>query len=227
MTEQIPPAQLRYILLGAAADAERRSRATLAAGARIASVAARPASTIWRSRLNAPVRERVDQTTRAWGRDGLLVAQQGRTRAAALTDVLARRLGDELAGSGLADEVVDWLLSSGAFDRVVTVVINHPATEALVANALDDPGLDRLIARVMDSRLVDEITARLLDSEEMQLMLDYITSSPELRAALARQTAGLAGDVAVGVRARTVVADDATERFARRLLGRRRRPASE
>jgi len=81
-----------------------------------------------------------------------------------------------------------------------------------------------LIARVMDSRMIDELTARLLESEELRLILDYVTRSPELRAALAHQTAGIAEDVAVSVRSHTVVADDAAERFARALFRRRRRP---
>jgi hypothetical protein len=92
---------------------------------------------------------------------------------------------------------------------------------------LDDPALDRLIARVMESRMVDDITTRLLASEEMQQVLEYVTSSPELRAVLRRQTVGLADDVAVGVRSRTVVADDVAERFALGLLKRRRPQASE
>jgi hypothetical protein len=52
----------------------------------------------------------------------------------------------------------------------------------------------------MDSRMIEDLTTRVLESDEMQLVLDYVTRSPELRAALAHQTAGLAGDVAVGVR---------------------------
>jgi hypothetical protein len=76
----------------------------------------------------------------------------------------------------------------------------------------------------MDSRLVDGVTAQLLASEEMQAILDYVTRSPELRAALAHQTAGMAEDVAIGVRSRTYNADAAAERFARRLLKRRSKP---
>jgi hypothetical protein len=153
------------------------------------------------------VRSRIDGVSLALEREG--------------RDLIARA-GEEL--SGVADEVVERLLSSGAFDRIVTVVINHPATEALVITVVDEPALERIVSRVMESRLVDGITARLLASEEMELVLDYITRSPELRAALAHQTAGLAEDVAVGVRSRTFNADAATERFASRLLKRRRKP---
>jgi len=227
MPDATERAVLPYVLLGAAADAERRSRAALSAGARAVSVAAWPAAMAWRSPLGAPLRRRAGEASTAFGDEGRELVRRGSTQVRATGARLMRRLGEELVYSGLADELVDRLLSSGAFDRVVTVVINHPATEALVASALDDPGLDRLIARVMDSRLIDELTARLLESDEMRLVLDYVTRSPELRAALAHQTAGLADDVAAGMRTRTAVADVAAENFARRLIGRRHRPAIE
>jgi len=195
--------------------------------AHVATVAAWPAEQVWRSPLGAPLRRRAVDASATFEADGRELVREVRIRTRLAGTTLVRRLGEQLVASGLADEVVDRLLSSGAFDRVVTVVINHPATEALVASALDDPGLDRLIARVMDSRLIDELTARLLASEEMRLVLDYVTRSPELRAALAHQTAGLADDVAAGVRSRTAVADVAAENFARRLIGRRHRPQIE
>lgn len=174
---------------------------------RVAGVAAWPAARVWRSPLARPVRNRVDDASLALEREGRELI--GRANAQA---------------SVLADEVVDRLLSSGSFDRIVTIVINHPATEALVVTVVDEPALERLVTRVMESRLVDGITAQLLASDEMQAVLDYITRSPELRAALKHQTAGMAEDVAIGVRTRTFNADAATERFAGRLMKRRRKP---
>ncbi len=210
------------MLLGAVAAGERRSRELLAAGARAASIAAWPARLGWRSPLAAPVRGRARALTDGLARDGHEVATSVRTR----TEALLRELADQIANSGAADELVERLLSSGAFDNVGTVVIDHPATEAAIASALDAPGMERLIARVMDSHMVDEVVARLLESDEMPLILDYVTRSPELRAALAHQTAGLAGEVAVGMRTRTVAADDTAERLARSLFRRRRRTTS-
>ena len=188
-------------------------------GARAASVATWPARRTWRSPLAAPVRTRAEAVSDGLARDGHELADRVRAR----TETIVRELAEQIANSGAADELVERLLSSGAFDNVVTVVVDHPATEAAIANALDAPGMERLIARVMDSRMVDEIVARLLESDEMRLILDYVTRSPELRAALAHQTAGLAGDMAVGVRTRTVAADETAERVARRLLRRGRR----
>jgi hypothetical protein len=210
------------VLLGTVAVGERRSRELLSLGARAASIAAWPAAQGWRSPLAAPLRTRTGALTDGLAREGEELAAGVRSRV----EALMRELADQIANSGAADELVERVLSSGAFDNVVTVVIDHPATEAAIASALDAPGMERLIARVMDSRMVDDVVERLLESDEMRLILDYVTRSPELRAALAHQTAGLAGDVAVGVRSRTVAADDATERVARSLFRRRQRTPS-
>ena len=219
-----PPVQreaLPYVVVGAVAAGERSSRAIASAGVRAAGVAMWPAGVWWRSPLGAPVRNRVAAASDALERSGRELVARTSDQARVSGSRELKRLGDQLNESGLTDEIIDKLLSSGAFDRIVAVVINHPATEALVVNVVDEPALERLVSRVMDSRLVDGITAQLLASEEMQAILDYVTRSPELRAALAHQTAGMAEDVAIGVRSRTYNADAAAERFARRLLKRR------
>ena len=222
MSDQSP--SLRFVALGLAAASERRTRAVVSVGVRAAGVAAWPATQVWRSPLTAPIRGRAASAADGLARDGQDLAARSRTGARDAGAQAIRRLEAELERSGAIDEILDRVLSSGAFDRIIAVVVNHPATEALVANVLDEPGMDRLITRVMESRLVDDITAQLLASDELQLVLEYITRSPELRAALAHQTAGLADDVAVGVRSRTYVADETAERFARALFRRRRRP---
>jgi hypothetical protein len=79
--------------------------------------------------------------------------------------------------------------------------------------------------RLLRSKTLEEVTTRVLESEEMRLVLQHITHSPELRAALADQSAGLAGDMADGMRSRTEVADATAERFARSLI--RRRPRAD
>jgi Flp pilus assembly protein TadB len=205
-------------VVGAVVAGERGSRAIASVGVAAAGVALKPAGLWWRSPLGAPVRNRVAAASDALERSGRELVARTSDQARVSGSRELKRLGDQLSESGLADEIIDKLLSSGAFDRIVTVVINHPATEALVVNVVDEPALERLVSRVMESRLVDGVTA------QMQAILDYITRSPELRAALAHQTAGMAEDVAIGVRSRTYNADATAERFARRLLKRRSKP---
>jgi hypothetical protein len=61
-------------------------------------------------------------------------------------------------------------------------------------------------------------------SEEMQRVIAHIASSPELRAAIAEQSSGLADEMVEGVRRRTVSLDDVAERTVRGWL-RRPRPS--
>jgi hypothetical protein len=57
----------------------------------------------------------------------------------------------------------------------------------------------------------------------MRRVLGFVMSSPELRAALAQQSAGLATDLASGVRVRTSMGDDRAERLVRAILRRPRK----
>ncbi len=120
-------------------------------------------------------------------------------------------------------ELTDAVLSSDKPKQLLAAVVNSPATDELLQEALDSAALDRLAGLVLDSAFAENLTARLVASDEMNLILEYVTSSPELRAALSRQTAGLAGDMADGVRARTAAGDATTERLALHFM-RRLRP---
>lgn len=208
-------------MLGVVAAGEERSRGALSLGARTAWIATRPAARVWRSPIASPVRRRTDRVAASLERDGRQFAEQADARTRAVSNAIAG-LADQFFAAGIADAIVDRLLTTGALDRMITVVINHPSTDDLVVNALDDPGTERLIARVMDSRMLDELVTRLLESNEFQQILERVTRSPELRSALAHQTAGMAGDVADGMRSKTVGADLAVERFARALVRRGR-----
>jgi hypothetical protein len=219
--DRVQEPSFRYVVLGVVAVGEERSRSALSVGAKAAHLATRPAARVWRSPIAAPVRNRTAGVTSSLERDGRRFAEGADARSRAVANAAADVV-DQLFASGIADAIVDRLLATGALDRMITVVINHPATDELVTNTLDEPGLERLIDRVMDSRMLDELVARLLQSHEFQQILERVTRSPELRSALAHQTAGMAGDVADGVRSKTVVADLAVERFARSIVRRGR-----
>lgn len=145
---------------------------------------------------------------------------RARARAAELSAAATRD------GRDLVDRTGAWAraTSSDLFRQLISAILSNPATETLLDEALADPAVERLATRVLDSALVDHLTKRLLDSDEMQLVLEHVTRSPELRAAVSRQTAGLAEDVAGGVRSRTAVADMASERMAQQFIRRLRGP---
>jgi len=118
--------------------------------------------------------------------------RRARAQTAQLTAALARDGHAVIDRAGVQARAT----AVEAARQFVAAILNDPATEALVEDALA--------------------------SNEMQLVLERVTGSPELRAALARQTAGLAGDVAAGVRSRTVSADARSERVAQQVMRRLR-----
>jgi hypothetical protein len=211
---------LAYLLVGVATAAERRVVAAVETGAHITAAVAAPAVAAFEATpLAAPVRRRANAVTDPLVADGRSITELARRAA---ENAVGRVTSDALDSRAL-DAAVDRVLSSGAARRVMTVVINHPATDELFAGFLNGSGVDRKAAQVMGSRLVDQMTSRLLESDEFRHVLRHVMTSPEVRIALSEQTAGLAQDVTVGVRARTVTADDTVEQAARSLLRRPRR----
>ncbi len=162
------------------------------------------------------------------------VLSSGAVRRVAMI-VINHPTTDELVADALngpaVDRTVERVMESRLVDeltaQLIGSVVNHPATERVISDVLDGPETDRLVARVMESRLVDELVTQLLQSDELRRLVAQISTSPEVRAALSQQTAGFAQDVTVGVRSRTVVADDAVEKTARSLLRRPRRVQPE
>ena len=131
--------------------------------------------------------------------------------AGPLTEHVARSLGEHRVIERIADELIANGTVTALFDQ---------ALQAGLAEQI----ADRLLAPdVLDSRLLLEITDRVMASAEMQHVIAHIASSPELRAAMAEQSAGLAEEMVAGVRQRTVSMDDVAERTVRGWL-RRPRP---
>jgi hypothetical protein len=164
-----------------------------------------PASRVWRSAAATPVRVRGQVAASSLARDGRQVVARARALVYEGGSPMVERLAARLAEEHVVERAVAELIARGTIARVAEQLV-----EAGVAG------------EVVDGRLVDQVTDQVLASEEMRRVLEYVTKSPELRAALAEQGAGLAEDMAVGVRARTSAADAAAERAVRSLIRRRR-----
>jgi hypothetical protein len=215
---------LAYLLIGVSSAAERRARAAVGTSAHITAALAAPAVAAFEATpLAAPVKRRAAAVTDPLIADGESIVALTRR---SVEEAVGQITSDALDSRAL-DAAVDRVLSSGAARRVVTLVINHPATDQLLVNTLDSPAGLRFAGRLMDSRFLDEIVSRLVESEELRRIVAHVSTSPEVRAALSQQTSGLAQDVTVGVRARTVTADDTVEQAARSLLRRPRRLQTE
>ena len=76
---------------------------------------------------------------------------------------------------------------------------------------------------VLESRLVDEITERVLHSPEMNRVVEYIATSPQVVEAVTQHTQTLAEEVVADMRRRSQAVDAVAERPVRGWL-RRPRP---
>jgi hypothetical protein len=82
-----------------------------------------------------------------------------------------------------------------------------------------------MLVRVLESRLVDELTERVLASPELERVVSYVATSPQVLDAVSSQTRSMADEMAANVRRRAESADDVVERTVRGWL-RRPRPQS-
>src|SRR3954451_15946880 len=143
-----------------------------------------------------------------------------RSRAVATPRAPAAPVGGALVLRGRREEVrVRVALERSVTDRAAAVAVDYDLLDRVLAS----PEVEAFIVRVMQSTLVDDLTDQVLASEELQRVVEHVAQSEEVRRALRAQSAGLADEVAGEMRTRSAAADDAAERFARRLL-RRRRP---
>ena len=108
--------------------------------------------------------------------------------------------------------IVDSALAGPLPEEIARSLVRHRVIERIVAELAATGELERLIEQSLGSRQTLELTDRVLASSEMQLVLQNIASSPELRRAVTRQSAGLAEDVVAGVRRSATRLD---ERIAR------------
>ena len=175
----------------------------------------------WRAELGTTVAELVDTVTGAMVEHAVIERVAAQLLEAGTLERVTEPIAARVVESPDLDRVVGRVLASPALDELIAKLLDSPSTDRIVAQMLASPGLERLVVKVMESRLVDDLTDQVLASEELQRVVSHIAQSPELRAAIAEQSVGLAGELADQVRARTVVADERAERAARRLLRRK------
>ena len=101
--------------------------------------------------------------------------------------------------------------------RSRALVVRHRVLERVVGELVASGELERLLSGALASPQTLELTDRVLASEETQHALRAVASSPEVRHAIARQTTGLADEVADSVREVVVRLDDRVEHAVSRL----------
>jgi hypothetical protein len=138
----------------------------------------------------------------------------------AVDRVIAGTLPDAIVRSLLEHRVVERLAAELAADIEVDVAINaaleHETTQRLVTAIIASPGLDRLLVQATD---------RALTGPELQRVIEHVAGSPEVRAALTRQSTTMAEEMAEGLRARAETLDDVAEQTVRGWFRRQPHPA--
>lgn len=189
---------------------------------------------------SAGLTERMGRAGAATGRLALrpflAVAQASRD---ALTDEVERAIdavlsgpAPEAVGRSLAEHrVVERVLDAALQARAEGAPIPGPQIdreqlEQLVRDALADPSVRRILVETVNSDLVTDVADEVVRSPAFQHMLTSVLTSPELRRALERQTAGFGNEVAAAGRRRSLQADDAIEAHVHGWIRRPRREAA-
>ncbi len=126
---------------------------------------------------------------------------------------------DEVLSAPEIARVIDHALAGSLPEEIARSVVRHRVVERVVEELAASGELERLVKAALVSPRTLELTDQMLGSDEMQHTLRHVASSPDLRAAIEAQTAGLAEDVIAAVRASAVRLDDGIER----VVGRRKR----
>jgi uncharacterized RDD family membrane protein YckC len=136
----------------------------------------------------------------------------------------ARILGRGARGAGqLAEAAGVDRVADAAVEEAIVRAVESEAVERAVARVLEGPALDEAVKRALESPAVEQAWQRVLASDEAQELVERIAEAPEIRAAIASQSAGLLEDIARQVRGVTRRLDDAVERVVRTVLFRKRR----
>jgi len=154
-------------------------------------------------RLAGP--SRVDRAARVLGADGRAASAQGRALVESAVDrTLAGPLPDQVAQKLIEHHVVERIAADVMkqidLDALVTEALSDEQTREQFERALANPALERLAVSAVQSQLTGEIVEKLL-------------ASPQVHAALARQTTSMADQVIGLVRDRLRQID---ERLLRR-----------
>jgi uncharacterized RDD family membrane protein YckC len=100
-------------------------------------------------------------------------------------------------------------------EEVARSAVRHRVIERVVAELAVSGALDRAVQEALESRHTVRLRNQVLESDQMRQVIRGVVESPEVRAALARQTTGLAEEVVGDLRARAVRLDDRLERRSR------------
>lgn len=163
---------------------------------------------------------------------GLVVRLPGMHRLANEGAYVRARLRSRLEGATLEllsapelERAVDRVIAGTLPDAIVRSLLAHHVVERLAEEVDLDAAVAAVIASPHMDRLLVQATDRALRGPELQRVIDHVVASPEVRAALTKQSTTMAEELAQGVRTRAETLDDVAERTVRGWL-RRPHPAA-
>ena len=124
---------------------------------------------------------------------------------------VARATGVDRALDEAVEEAIVRALNSEVIDRAIerAVALRAPTVE------LNAQEIAQLVKRGLDSEAGERIWAEVLASDQTQMLVERIAGAPEIRAAIATQSAGLITDIGVRLTRLTEALDDTMERVVR------------
>jgi uncharacterized RDD family membrane protein YckC len=124
---------------------------------------------------------------------------------------VAQAAGVDRALDDAVEEAIVRALRNPAIGRAIErAIADHAATAELTG---DD--IARIVKEVLESDATDQVWGEVLASRQVQMLVERIAGAPELRAAIAAQSAGLITDIGVRLTGLTEALDDAMERVTR------------
>jgi uncharacterized RDD family membrane protein YckC len=107
---------------------------------------------------------------------------------------------EDVLASPEAGRVLDRALAGPLPEELARSLVRHRVLERVVEELVEEGELERLLHRALDSPRSVEIVDRVVASDAFRAALERSLSGPELHAALASTSSGLAGQVAGRVR---------------------------
>jgi uncharacterized RDD family membrane protein YckC len=162
------------------------------------------------SRLEMSDNERKSRVVATAGRLAFFPA---RVAARASRDQLATAADDVLIPE--LTRMIDRAFAGPLPEQVVQSAVRHRVFERIAAELVASGALDKAVNDALTSPHSNRLTEQLLHSDQMRQAIREVAESPEMRAALARQTTGLAEELVGEVRVRAVELDDRFDRRTR------------
>lgn len=124
---------------------------------------------------------------------------------------VARATGVDRALDEAVEEAIVRALNSAVVDRAIerAVALRAPMVE------LNAEEIAQLVKQALDSEAGERIWAEVLASGQAQMLVERVAGAPEIRAAIAAQSAGLITDIGVRLTRLTEALDDTMERVVR------------